>query len=74
MKSVRKAQKLLGFIVKLGGCVTAAVIMLVGVLLAVIGVLTSIVPLTVVGAIICVFAIVCVLISRVAANLVDGPG
>ena len=74
MKSVRKGQKLLGFIVKLGGCVTAAVIMLVGVLLVVIGVLTSIVPLTVVGAIICVFAIICVLISRVGANLVDGPG
>ena len=74
MKRVRKAQKLLGFIVKLGGCVTAAVIMLVGLLLVVIGVLTSIVPLTVVGAIICVFAMVCVLVAGVAANLVDGPG
>ena len=48
--------------------------MLVGVLLVVIGVLTSIVPLTVVGAVICVIAVVCVLISRLAANLVDGPG
>jgi hypothetical protein len=74
MRHVRNAQKNLGCFVRLGGCVTATVIMLVGGVLVAVGVLLSILPLIIAGAAICVFAIVCYLMAKLAANLVDGPG
>ena len=74
MRHVRNAQKDLGCFVRLGGCVTATVIMLVGGILVAVGVLISILPLIIAGAAICVFAVVCYLIARVVGNLVDGPG
>ena len=74
MRHVRNAQKNLGCFVRLGGCVTATVVMLVGGILVAVGILTAIIPLTIAGAAICLFAVVCFLIARLMANLVDGPG
>lgn len=70
---MRVLQKLLGFLVTLGGCITATVIMLVGGLLLIVGLVTWFVPLIVAGAVICVFALVCFGAARLMADVVDGP-
>jgi hypothetical protein len=74
VKGLRKAQKLLGCIVTLGGCLTSTVIMLIGGLVLALGVVLPFTPLIIVGAVVCVIAIVCFVVARLLANVVDGPG
>ena len=47
--------------------------MLVGGLLVALGVVTSITPLIIVGAIICAFSVVCFVVARLMADAVNGP-